>query len=111
MDDIPEQLELLWRQPEYIKGATIQERFQHFHKLNPWVYDELVAIAYRAKDKGYKRHSVDALFQILRWERWRPTIGEKWKLNDHYRSRYARMIMENEPNLLGFFEIRELRSP
>ena len=111
MDDIPEQLELTWREPEYVKGATIQEKFEHFHQINPWVYDELVKLCVRAKSKGYKRLGIGSLFEILRWERYKPTKGDDWKLNNNFRSRYARMIMENYAELEGFFEIRELRSP
>lgn len=103
-----EQMEL-FRLPPVVKGQTIQERFLSFHALNPWVYDDLVTLAREAKyDKGYQRGSIDALSQVLRWQRHRPTTGEKWKLYDHYRSRYARLIMEQEPDLEGFFELREL---
>ena len=33
-----------------------------------------------------------------------------FKLNDHYTSRYARLIMEREPDLRGIFRTRKLMS-
>jgi hypothetical protein len=38
------------------------------------------------------------------------TVGDDFKLNNNYHSRYARLIMEREPGLDGFFETRGLRS-
>ena len=37
------------------------------------------------------------------------SIGD-YKLNDHYRSRYVRLIIEKHPELEGFFELRELKA-
>ena len=34
-----------------------------------------------------------------------------FKLNNNYRSRYARLIMEQEADLEGVFQIRELTTP
>lgn len=33
-----------------------------------------------------------------------------FKLNDHYHSRYARLILATHPEFDGFFEIRELKA-
>jgi len=34
-----------------------------------------------------------------------------WKLNNNYTSRYARLVMDECPDLDGFFNTRELQSP
>lgn len=51
------------------------------------------------------------------WERarWEFVMGtddqsSDFKLNNNYHSRYARLIMEQEDDLDGFFDLRELRS-
>ena len=51
------------------------------------------------------------VWERLRWHfRFESNEGESFKLNDHYITYYARMAMEREPDLEGFFEIRQLRS-
>ncbi len=37
-------------------------------------------------------------------------MGEDFKINDHYLSRYARKLMEEHPELDGLFELRELKA-
>lgn len=92
---------------------TIQERFEQFHRAHPDVFAELVELARRWKAKGGGRWSIDAAFQVLRWERVManlPDPNEVFKLNNTYRSRYARLIMRDCPDLGGIFELRELKS-
>ena len=91
--------------------TTIDERFSEFHANNPGVYDELVALARRARARGHRRLGIELCFGALRWNRMVETTGENgFKLNDHFTSRYARLIMAQEPDLAGFFETRVLRS-
>src|SRR5512137_2981613 len=91
---------------------TIDERFAEFHRNNPHVYDELVAMARRAKGHGYNRSGIGMMWEVLRWNRMFSTnpADRDFKLNDHFRSRYARVIMDNERDLAGFFEVRSLRT-
>lgn len=90
---------------------TIEERFAEFHANNPDVYTELVRLARRAKARGHRRMGIELCFGALRWNRFMSTTGEGgFKLNDHFTSRYARLLMAQEPDLADFFETRELRS-
>ena len=51
------------------------------------------------------------LFEIVRWRRGVVTvIGDGFRLNNNYRSRYARLIESQEPDLEGIFDTRELRA-
>jgi hypothetical protein len=89
---------------------TINERFLAFHEANPRVYDDLVRLALETKASGYTKYGFEELWARLRWERWTQTSGrEDFKLNDHFTSRYARMLMQLNPELDGFFETRRLR--
>jgi hypothetical protein len=91
--------------------STIDERFEAFHAANPDVYAELVRLARRAKARGHRRMGIELCFGALRWNRLMQTTGERgFKLNDHFTSRYSRLIQEREPDLDGFFETRALRS-
>lgn len=89
---------------------TLEERFRAFHEANPQVYAELVRLARDLVAKGHSRFGIGLLFEVLRWQRMLATTGDDFKLNNNWRSRYARLIDRNEPDLAGVFETRELRA-
>jgi hypothetical protein len=93
---------------------TIEDRFANFHHQHPDVYTHLVRLARQARALGHQRIAIEMLWQVVRWERivvGLPDTEEGgYKLNDHYRSRYARLIMTAEPDLEDLFETRTLRS-
>jgi hypothetical protein len=92
------------------RERSIQARFEEFHRENPRVYSTLVSLARRAVSEGRPRLGIGHLWEVARWELHVPTNGEPFRLNDHYRSRYSRLIMAREPDLAGYFETRELRA-
>lgn len=92
---------------------TIQQQFQEFHERNPWVYDRLVALARQLVSNGATRLGIGMLWEVLRWQYLLSTTdpNSDFKLNDHYRSRYVRLIRQQEADLAARFELRKLRSP
>lgn len=94
----------------------IEVQFLAFHATNPQVYDHLVRLARQALARGVATKSqtrvgIGMLWEVLRWNIYLTTEDPTgWKLNNNYRSRYARLILKQEPDLAGVFEIRELRS-
>lgn len=103
--------------PEVIPTAepvpgSIQEAFEHFHAANPWVYEALRRLALDLVHRGRKKVGIGMLFEVLRWQHSRQTTDEHsdFKLNNNLRSRYARLLMENEEELAGVFEVRELKA-
>jgi hypothetical protein len=89
---------------------TINERFLAFHEANPAVYADLLRLALETKASGHTKYAIEELYARLRWERWIKTSGgEDFKLNDHFTSRYARMLMQLNPELDGFFETRRIK--
>lgn len=97
-------------QPKVSKEATIQERFEAFHRENPHVYAALRSLALQMLSNGVRQYGIKGLFEILRWQFALQTNGEPFKLGNSYTSRYARLLVKNTPELEGFFEFRELRS-
>lgn len=97
-------------QLELWSDRTIREAFEDFHRNNPQVYDALRRRALRAKSRGFKP-GIGCLFELLRWSHGMTTKGDEFLLNNNFRSHYARMLMDNEPDLDGFFELRKLRAP
>lgn len=92
---------------------SIDTRFEQFHQNNPHVYTELVTLARQAHHRGYRRIGIELLFSAMRWSRMMKTTADEYgfKLNDHFTSRYARLIMQRETDLNGLFSTRALRTP
>jgi hypothetical protein len=92
-----------------VARQSIEERFLEFHRENPHVYAGLLRLAWEARGRGHRRYAVEELYAVLRWQTTTQTTGVDFKLNDHFTSRYARMLMQRNPELDGMFETRRLR--
>jgi hypothetical protein len=92
--------------------GSIEGNFLAFHEANPWVYRALVRLARDLHRRGRKRIGIGMLFEVLRWQHSLATVDQAsdFKLNNNYRSRYARLIMDREADLAGIFETRRLTS-
>jgi hypothetical protein len=94
-------------------AGSIEERFEAFHQTNPWVYQALATLARRMLARGHTKLGIGMCWEVLRWEYMietdDPTSG--FRLNDHFRSRYSRLIQSQERDLDGIFETRGLRAP
>ena len=73
-----------------------------FHRENPQVYQHLRASALALLDAGQRHHSI--YNAKLR------TNGKPYKLNNNHTAFYARLLMNREPRLHGFFYLRMRRS-
>ncbi len=90
-----------------VKKMTPAEKFAWFHRNNPHVYATLVRMARRVR--RYHLHwSMKGAFEVLRYmkDMRASTRDEEYKLNNNYTPYYARLIMENEPELAGLFRTR-----
>lgn len=87
---------------------SIRERFEKFHEENPRIYEILVKEALNLKEKGFKQFAISTIYERVRWLYIIETRGEGFKLNNNYRSEYARLIMKQVPELKGFFRTRTL---
>lgn len=96
--------------PPRVKGATIQEKFESFHELNPWVLAAYVRLADDWVARGRKRIGIGMLTEVLRWQYGRKTVGDDFRLNNNYRSRYVRLMIAEHPRFEGVFETRELHT-
>lgn len=95
------------------RKATIDERFRKFDAEYPMVYRKLVEYAMSARNAGRGRFGISMLWERLRWYvRFEVPVEDAagFKLNNDFRSRYARKLMAEFPSLVGFFETRELRT-
>jgi hypothetical protein len=91
----------------YPSDKDMLSRFWIFHRDNPHVYTSLLTMALRLRSAGRRAFAIESLFGVLRWERAIETSDDSgFKLNDHYTAFYARMLMEKNPALVGFFKLR-----
>lgn len=95
-------------QPTVSREATIQERFEAFHASNPRVYRALRELALAMVRAGVRHYGIKGLVEKVRWEFTMQTQGQPFKICNSYTSRYARLLVRNEPELEGFFELRKL---
>jgi len=94
---------------ENISKMATDTAFIAFHRANPWVVVELEKIAWEMLRSGRKKIGIQACVEIFRWEARRHTIGNDFKLNNNFCSRYARMILDRNPHWGQVFELRSLK--
>jgi tRNA-dihydrouridine synthase len=91
---------------------SIDRDFRIFHGDNPHVEVMLTKMSFKVLKTGREHYSMKTLIAVARWHLTFDTEnaeGHKLKLTDRWSSRYARLIMKNNPTLEGFFRIRKLR--
>lgn len=93
--------------------ATIDQRFEAFHAANPWVYDALERLAADMLRRGRRRIGIRMLWEVIRWQYAQQTTdpSSSFKVNDHYHSRFVRLLISRHPEWADAFETRELRTP
>lgn len=95
---------------EYGPGLTLEDRWKQFHRLNPDVYEKLRLVSLDMRRRGIRHWGIGAVFERLRWLYKFQTQGDDYKLNNSWRAFYARLLMEREAELEGFFELRIQKS-
>ena len=89
--------------------TVLQEEFNAYHKRSPQIYQKLKTLALRLKRVGASTYGMKALFEILRFNALLQS-DKKFKLQNNHAPYYARLLMQQEPQLAGFFYTRELTS-
>jgi hypothetical protein len=93
------------------KPDSIDARFLKFHAENPQVYAKLVELCWRVRGNGFRKYSIRTIWETLRWHYdMEIRSDEKFKLNDQFTSRYARLLMQEDEAFEGLFNVRELTS-
>lgn len=92
--------------------TTIDFAFRAFHAKHANVYAAVCHLARQAKRAGRTKIGIGMLWEVLRWQTFIAANDEheQYKLNNNYRSRYARLIMDVEDDLDGIFDLRELHA-
>lgn len=102
---------MTWAQHQLtLLADPIDEQFLAFHHAHPEVYEALHDLALQLRRRGESKAGIGMLFEVLRWNRLMAGVRDEdgFKLNNNYRSRYARLLMANDARLAGFFDTRAL---
>lgn len=87
--------------------SEIARRFDEFHADNPRVYAVLVRLAREwVNSTGRRKLGIKTLYERARWEIALATSDADFKLNNNFTAFYARLIMAQEPDLDGLFDLR-----
>ncbi len=92
------------------RGDSIQDRFEAFHAANPWVADALEALVRDWLRRGHTRVGLKMCVEIVRWQHGRQTNGAEFKLDNTFTSRYARLLIERNPEWVDALETRQLKA-
>ena len=100
-----------WAEPRQLAllEDPLDVRFAEYHQSNPRVYEAIVELCREWVAAGHDRIGIGMVFEVLRWQHGLRADGD-FAINNTMRSRYARLVMANEPDLVGVFETRTLRS-
>ncbi len=112
-DELPDRFDADPAGETDLEPLTIQQRFEEFHAAHPWVATKLVSLARQGLARGETKLGIGMLWEVLRWETLTADDLQDVrgaKLNNDYRSRYARMLMDEHDDLVGVFDVRGLRA-
>jgi hypothetical protein len=91
----------------YDEQATLTARFEKFHRDTPNFYAELVKLARRFRAKTGRTCGIQRLIEIVRFDiEMTSKSDEEFKINNDFAAFYSRLIMCQEPDLDGFFQLR-----
>lgn len=86
--------------------------FASFHRANPDVFRLFRKFAIDLRKHQPERGSAEQVWQRLRWEvrMWTDEqMAGSFKLNNVYRSKYARLLVKVDPSFKGWFRFRKQR--
>ena len=81
--------------------------FNQYHADNPMVYELILKYARQAKRAGHAHYSLRAILHRIRWHMNVQTKDNQgFQINNNYSQDYAMKVMEENPDLEGFFRLR-----
>ena len=78
-----------------------------FHQEHPHVLEQIAEVCLRVRRAGRAHWSINAAFEVVRYNATISKDGRTYKLNNNHRALFARWLMRDVPELAGFFSTRE----
>jgi hypothetical protein len=92
--------------PRLSPKPTLPEKFEAFHRSNPQVFQVLQRLAKQVKASGAQRCSIKLIYEMARMDSALMTDGKPYKLSNSYTAFYARLLIEQDPELARIFQVR-----
>jgi len=88
--------------------TTLDGRFDDWAAENPEIVELFLRYAREARASG-RHYGIKAIAERVRWH---VTVEkrEDYKINNSYMSRLSRLLVRVDPDLVGLFEFRKLKS-
>jgi len=92
------------------KKKSAQEKFNEYDRANPQVYEMFKKLAMQVKRIGFKRFSAEMIVNQIRWKSAIKTKNDDFKINNNYKAFLSRKLMQEVPEMEGFFETRKSKA-
>jgi hypothetical protein len=89
--------------------APLVARFAAYHAAHPTVFDEFERRSFKMRNAGRTRYSQWTIIQAIRWHHDLES-AEPFKINNDFIALYARLMIHEHPEFLGFFELRLMKT-
>lgn len=87
--------------------SDIELKFWEFHHNNPHILQLFLRYAREAKRAGRSHYGAKAIFERIRWHVMVETESDDdFKLCNNHTAYYARLAMQTDPSLRGFFRTK-----
>jgi len=91
--------------------SSIDERFEAVHKEHPEIYEAFKEVTFDLMRRGFQRFSQDGVMHIVRYTKSASAEDmERYRINNDYVSRYARLFINDYPEHESFFRIKPLKN-
>lgn len=91
-------------QLDIFQQDSSNQDFWNYHRSNPSIYKKFEELALEAIGRGFKHYSAEAILNIARWH---TNVSSKdnddFKINNNYRSGFARLFAIDHPEHADFF--------
>lgn len=88
-------------------NPDLYDKFIRYHAENPNVYERFEDVALQTAATGFHKYSSKTILEVIRWHVSIETRDADFKINNNFTAYYARLFMQNHPELPGFFETRK----
>jgi hypothetical protein len=92
------------------KRLSIQQAFEEWLINNPKVFGIFLGFAREVQATGKTHYGIAAITERVRWFVNIESVGESFKINNNFRSRMVRRLVEEDPSLSNLFQTRKLKS-
>lgn len=89
------------------KPPTNRQVWEKFDESNPDVFEAIRQRALRLHSEGFKRWSIEEIWNWLRWHRQCRTTGKPYALNNNFKAFYVAKLVDENPQLDEMFVQRK----